>query len=450
MSFCSHSSQADNWPGWRGPTGSGVSTDTNLPLEWDSVKNIRWKVRLPGPSNSTPIVWENKVFLNQATKEGDRQLHCYNRLTGEFIWKKSVPAEYREPKHPANPYCQASPVTDGERVINFYGSPGIYCYDLDGKKLWHRKFGKLDHMFGQGPSPVIYKDLCIMIYGPSTEEYVIALNKKTGETVWKMDIPKPRIPLEVMQRLRQMGRKKRKSPGKKSKTTNGEAAGKQKKKRQKRPPLGSTRATNPGGIWATPLIVRVHDRDEMIMSFPHVVAAYDPATGKQLWECKGNSYQILASPCFGDGLLAVTGGAEMVLRIGGQGDVTKKNRLWYREQGKGCIGSAVIFQGHIYFQDMRGIMYCYELKTGKTVWRKRLANAGRSQGSWSSVMLGDGKIYAINKSGDVFVMKAAPKFVLLATNSFGEGETTNASIIAAHGDLFVRTDKALWCVRSQK
>ena len=180
---------AGNWPAWRGPAGSGRSDD-DAPLKWSATENVRWRTPLPGHGNSTPIVWGSRVFLTQAIEQEHRRtLMCFNRSDGTLRWQSGVTYAEDEPTHRSNPYCAASPVTDGERVIAFFGSAGLFCFDLDGKELWRRDLGKITHMGGYGASPVLHGNLCILNFGPGENGALIALNKDSGEVVWRVETP---------------------------------------------------------------------------------------------------------------------------------------------------------------------------------------------------------------------------------------------------------------------
>ena len=182
---------AGNWPGWRGPNQNGVSLDKNLPAKWSTNENVRWRVALPERGNSSPVVWGDRVFVTQAiTADHRRTIMCFDKATGKQLWQSGITYEDRESTQNANPYCSATPVTDGERVIASFGSAGLYCCDVEGKKLWHRELGKMNHMFGNASSPIIYGDLCFFYFGPDEKSRLIALNKKTGETMWEVQPPK--------------------------------------------------------------------------------------------------------------------------------------------------------------------------------------------------------------------------------------------------------------------
>ncbi|MSU21069.1 MAG: serine/threonine protein kinase [Pedosphaera sp.] len=408
------SALAGNWPAWRGPDGSGVTKETKLPIRWSATENVRWKLPLPGPGNSSPIVWENRVFIAQAVEaEGRHTVMCVDRTTGKQMWQSGPVHKEKEQSHDMNPQCSASPVTDGERVIAWFGSAGVYCYDFAGKEIWHRDLGKQSHEWGYGASPVLNGNLCILNFGPGERAFLIALDKTTGQTVWQVDVP-------------QIAPKER---------TDG-FAGKEK---------GAI------GSWSTPIIVRANGRDELVMSYPDRVRGFDPSTGKELWHCDGLNPLVYTSPLYGEGLVVAMGGfygSHLAVKPGGKGDVTASNRVWHQVKGKSGIGTGVINDGYIY--NMYGsIVACSELKTGKIVWEERVQGSGANSDSWSSMVLSGDKIYFLNQSGDTVVLRASPKFEKIAINSLG-GETANSSIAVSNGDIIIRTHKHLWCISSSK
>src|SRR6266446_5207910 len=183
---------AENWPEWRGPQGTGVSSEKDFPLKWSTNQNVRWRVDLPGPGNSSPIIWGQRVFVTQAVqKENRRTVLCFDRSSGKLLWQSGVTYAEPEPTQESNPYCAGTPATDGKHVFACFGSAGIYAYDFDGKEAWHRDLGKLNHMFGNAVSPVLHGDLCIVNFGPDPKARLVALNKKSGEIAWEAEPPKP-------------------------------------------------------------------------------------------------------------------------------------------------------------------------------------------------------------------------------------------------------------------
>jgi len=403
------------WPAWRGPDGLGTVPEKNLPARWSTTENVRWKIPLPDRGNSTPAVWGDKVFITQAIeKDHIRSLMCFSRRDGKLLWQKSVTYTAKEESHKDNPPCSASPVVDGERVIVCHASAGAFCYDFNGRELWKRDLGRQEFEWGSGSSPVLHGDTCILYFGPGKGAHLIALDKKTGKTLWKYDEPK----IEV------------------GKRTDG------------------FRGEEPGIIctYSTPIVVRAGGRDELLMSFPRYLRAFDPKTGKELWSCDGLNPLVYTSPIHGEGVVVAMGGFfgnTIAVKTGGSGDVTGTHRLWQSERTKAGIGSGVIHDGHIYILNSGGIAECIELKTGKTIWTERAKGDGPKSDSWSSMVLAGDRIYILNQSGDCVVLKASPKFEVIGANSVGN-EMCNASLAVSDGDLFIRTHKHLWCIAETK
>ena len=395
--------RADNWPAWRGPTGQGFSAEKNLPTKWSATENVKWKVALPDAGNSTPVVWGDKIFLTQATEKGKkRSLLCLNRKDGSTVWEKTVAFDGKEVIHGTNTYCAASPVTDGERVVAFHGSAGMYCYDFAGKELWKKEFGPCDHIWGSAASPVIYKDLVIHNFGPHAKVFLVALKKTDGTEVWRNDEQK---------------------------------------------------ASDYIGSWSTPVVAKAGDRTELVMSWPAQVKSYEPETGKPLWSCKGLEKEgggdrlTYASALVSDKYVfaaAGYGGAAIGVKTGGTGDVTETHRLWRAAKNPQRIGSGVIVGDHAYVVNEPGVV-CIDLKTGKQAWDKPITG-----GAWGSIVHADGKLYLTSQRGETLVFAAKPdEYEEIAANKL-DGSTTRASIVPSDGELFIRTYQHLWCIAAKK
>jgi len=398
---------AGNWPAWRGAEGTGVANENGLPPKWSATENVRWKVPLPEAGNSTPVVWGNRIFLTQPAGKDKRTLMCLDRKTGKMLWQKAVTGQPNEDTHDTNPYCSATPVTDGERVIVWYGSAGMHCYDFDGKELWKREFPKIDHEWGYGSSPLIEGDLCIFYHGPGENSRLMAVNKKTGKTVWEAQDP------PIQKRARTDGFRGQEQKG-------------------------------IVGSFASPIVVN----KELIMVYPQMICAFDPKTGKELWRCDGLNELIYTSPIAGDGVVVAMGGflgTSVAVKQGGKGDVTETHRLWTSVRTKNRLGSGVIKDGYVYVLNTEAIAECIELKTGKSLWQERVTAVGPKSSSWSSMVLAGDHIYVLNQSGDTVVMKAAPKFEIVGVHSIGN-ELTNASHALSDGEIFIRTHQHLWCI----
>ncbi len=393
---CTAAAAADNWPAWRGPTGQGHCAEKGLPTTWGPTENIKWKVPLAHPGNSTPVVWGDRIFLTMANKGGSvRSLLCFARADGKHLWKSDVRYTAKERNWTQDWYCNASPVTDGERVVVSHGSAGMYCYDFQGKELWKRTdLGKFDHQFGNAASPVLYNDLCILWCGPNEKvgrNYLLAVNKQTGKTVWQRD--------------------------------------------------------EKAGSWVTPVVAQVEGRDQLLYCADFKFRSVDPKDGKPLWSCDGLTIYVYTSPLYSakhNSAVAMSGfnGAALAVNLGGSGNITK-DRLWLHPKNIQRVGSGVLVDDHVYIMEESGVPHCYELQTGKEVWKvaKRPTTL-----NWGSMVHADGKIYVMARDGTTFIFKAGPKYELLATNRLSPGETTNSSPAISNGDIFLRTNQHLWCV----
>jgi len=422
-------SSADNWPAWRGETGQGTCNEKGVPLTWSAKENVRWKVKLPDTGSSTPIVWGDRIFLTQASdkdkwppkggKGGQggpsvarkRSLMCLDRADGALKWQKDVIYDELESTHPTNPFCSASPVTDGERVIVSHGSAGMFCYDFTGKELWKFELGKLEHDWGNASSPVLYGDLVILWCGPGERVFLVAVNKKTGAKIWQHDEP-------------------------------------------------ATEAKDYVGSWSTPIIVKVNGQDQLILGTAKTpksndpkngaLKGIDPKTGKELWACAGLGPCVYSSPLFTrtpqgeDIAVQFSGfsGPALAVKLGGAGDITK-DRLWHHAKANPQrIGSGVIVGEHIYMLGENGTPQCFELKTGKEVWEVKERPGG---GAWGSMVHADGRLYICSRDGSTMIFAADPKkFELLATNRLNEH--VDASIVISNGDVLIRSFKHLWCI----
>lgn len=394
---CSAVTAAADWPAWRGPDGQGHCSEKNLPVKWSKTENVKWKVSLPAPGNSTPIISGDKILLTQANQGGTvRGLMCLARADGMLLWQQDVSYPEKETNWNPNWYCNASPTTDGERVVVSLASAGMYCFDFAGKELWKRTdLGKFEHVYGNGSSPVLYGDLAILWCGPNQagngRNDLLAVDKKTGETVWEHQ--------------------------------------------------------EKGGSWGTPLITKVNGQDQLILGVPYKLKGFDPKTGGELWSCDGLTQLVYTSPLYADGVAVAMsgyGGSALAVKLGGTGDITK-DRLWHHPRNIQRVGSGIIVGEHVYILEETGVPHCFELKTGNEVWEVKTRPGGSS---WSSMIAAEGRLYVLTKQGDTFVFAASPKYELLETNRLGE--STNASIAVADGELFIRTDKHLWCISEKK
>lgn len=390
---------AGDWPQWRGPTGNGVGDEEHVPLTWSKTENVKWRVALPGPGNSSPIVVGEQVFLTCANQSGqERNLISFDRNTGEVLWSRSVEFDSDEATHKTNPQCSPSPVSDGERVVAWFGSAGLFCYDLNGQEIWSKDLGTFEHIWGTGTSPVIFDDKVILSAGPGLRAFVIAVDKRTGEEVWRRDI-KDSVSEEI----------------------------------------GQFR-----GSWSTPVFHKVGERDLMFLSLPLRLHVIDPQSGQDVWTCDGGSELVYTSPLVNDEIAVVMcgfHGPAFAVRHGGMGDVTETHRIWLtQEKNPQRIGTGMIVGEHIFINNEDGLIWCMELTSGEVLWRERL-----SAKSWSSMTWIADRIYVSDQKGTTYVIAPNPEGLeVLARNELGE--PTNSSLAFSEGQVFARTSEFLYCV----
>lgn len=394
---------AADWLQFRGPGGSGIAEEKSAPVEWGPDKNILWRAELPDPGNSSPVVSAGKVFITVAAEEGRRRsLLCFDRKTGEQLWERTVEYDKEEPTHKTNPYAGSSPACDGERVVVWHSSAGMYCYDYSGNLLWNVDLGEFIHIWGYGASPIFYQDLVINNCGPGERTFLIALDKRTGKEVWR---------------------------------TNEEGGDSG---------LGEGRRKWIGS-WSTPIIAKIDGRDQLVVSFPRHVKSYDPRTGQMIWECAGLGDLVYTSAVVGDDVIVAMGGYHgpaIGLKPGGQGNITEKAQLWRQDRrNPQRIGSGVIIDGLMYMANTDGTVECLDPRTGEQKWKDRLSGGSL----WGSIVAVGDNLYVTSQRGDTVVFKANPeKLEEIAVNSLREN--SNSTIAVSDGQIFLRTFKALYCI----
>lgn len=406
------SAAADHWPSWRGADMNGHCKEKNLPTQWSADgTNVKWKVPLPGPGMSTPIVWGERVFITQSLDLAGHQraVICFDRKDGKELWRGVTDyadneSTYAGERH----FCSASPTTDGERVVASFGSVGLVCYDFAGKLLWRRDLGKCEQIWGNAASPTIHENLVIHNFGPGERTFLIAVDKRTGKDVWKVDIPDGRY---------------------------------------------GTSNVDWTGSWSTPVIARGKSGDELIITWPGAVVAYEPKTGKERWRCGGLGKLVYTSPLITPDIIVAMsgfGGPYLAMKRenanapAARGDVTETHRLWREERAQQRVGSGVVVGDHVYILNDPGTMQCLELKTGKTLYNERIGT-----GSWGSMVYADGKLFVINRQGETFILAAKPDAPeVLQRNALNE--KCQSSPAFSNGELFIRTYQHLWCIGEKK
>ena len=389
---------AENWPRWRGPRGNAVSTDAPLPVRWSQTQNVLWKVEIPGEGSSSPIVWDDHVFVTSSLEGGFRRVvHCLAVDTGRTLWRREVEDEDPEVTSSMTGHAASTPVTDGRHVVAFFGNAGVVCYDTQGRLLWHRDFGQFESELGLATSPIIDGQRVILTCDhdgsrfTSFDSFLIALDLETGTPRWKTDRP------------------------------------------------GLFRS------WSTPILVPgAAGRRELIINAQEELRAYAPETGELLWQVRGMTGWVTPSPVFAHGLIFATSGSDgpaMAVRPGGTGDVTESHVVWGHPRGAPYVCSPVAYGGHLYVHSEQGILRCYDAKTGALEYRQRLG--GRFI---ASPVAGDGKLYLTNDAGTTYVVRAGADFKLLAKNPLEQYSLASPAI--ADGTLYLRTEKHLYAIRS--
>jgi outer membrane protein assembly factor BamB len=399
-----------NWPAWRGPGGNGVSAEKNLPIKWSPSENIAWKLALPQWSGATPVIWGDTIFLNVAEADLDSlSLWAVSRTNGEVLWKKPLSKGNNQQRK--QNMSSPSPVTDGTTVWVMTGTGFLKAFDFKGTELWMRDiqkdYGRFGLNWGYANSPLLHDgDLFVpVLHGMKTDDpsYLLRIDGKTGKTEWRVERPTKAI---------------RESPD----------------------------------AYITPALARVGKGFEIILNGGDVVTGHDPATGEELWRADGlnpdnnPAYRIVASPVtHNDIVVAPTRERPMlILKAGGRGDVTTSHKLWEFQNGPD-VPTPVTDGTYLYVVNDRGIAYCLELASGKTIYGPERLTPGTYS---ASPVLADGKIYITNEDGIVSVYRAGPKFEILSENEMDD--YTLSSIAVKDGQLFLRTRNWLWVIGQRR
>jgi outer membrane protein assembly factor BamB len=404
----SASLSAENWPQWRGPSLNGISQETNLPLRWTTTENVAWKLAMPAWSGSTPIVWDDRIFLNVA--EGrDLYLWCVDRATGTLRWKRILSGgNVRMRKQNMS---SPSPVTDGTGVWAMTGTGVIKAFDMDGREIWTRDiqgdYGEFGLQWGYGSSPLLYHDSLYVqvLHGMLTDDpsYLLRVSKANGRTIWRVERPT------------------------------------------------SARRESPDA-YTTPALLRYGNAVEILVTGGDVVTGHHPDDGRELWRAEGlnpdndGSQRLVASPVVhGETIIAPSRERPLLaLRPGGRGDVTRSHLAWSFNNGPD-VPTPVTDGTYLYLINDRGIMWCLEVATGRVVYGpQRLPNATYS----GSAILADGRIYITNEDGVTVVVQAGPTFALLAENDLGE--YTLSSPAVSDGQIFIRTEAFLYAIGQRR
>ncbi|MGK0240599.1 MAG: outer membrane protein assembly factor BamB [Candidatus Pelagisphaera sp.] len=397
--------QADNWSEWRGADGDGFSDESTAPLKWSDRQNVLWKAELPAPGNSSPIVFGDRVFITCANDDGtERSLMAFNRKSGALLWKRSKEHLEPDPTHPTNPWCAASPATDGESVFTWDGSVGAAAYDYSGKLLWQRDLGAFVHQWGHGSSPRLYKDMVIIFGGPGPRVLLTALDKKTGETIWEKNLS--HIGSEPEELI---------------------------------------------GSFATPFIWQNGKRTELLLPLPGYLASFDPDTGKEIWRCDGLGPLAYSDAMVGQGvILAFSGfkGPSFGMRVPGEserGNLTKSHRIWLNGVSEQRVGSGVIVGDRFYLCGRKGPLKCGDIKTGEILWIHDLGEQ-----AWGAISHVQNRLYLTDQTGVTHIFKPGDRFDPIEQNTLAKEDRGNATIAFSDGQLFLRTHSHLYAIEDAR
>jgi hypothetical protein len=385
---------AENWPGWRGPRGDGISRETNVPTQWDPA-NALWKVAVPGIGHASPIVWGDRVITVTALPEKkDRILVCFDRATGKLLWQQTVVNGPLEAIHPENSYASGTPVTDGKRVyVNFRVGDEIVAaaHDItDGKQIWLVRPGTHAGEWGFSNVPVLYKDKVIVDGDSKGDSFLIALSRDDGRTLWRIARP------------------------------------------------------NHGITYSAPFLREMAGRVQLVQCGDRCVTGFDPETGKPYWTVKVAAEEFVATPAYSEKAGLIFASTSYPVRIlfaikpDGRGDVTKTHVAWQDKQGSPYLPSPLIWGDYLISHNFAGVLYCFEAASGKVVWHEKL---GRHH---ASPVIVEGLIFFIDDKGTVNVIKPGAKFERVA--QYELGEPCYASPAISDGQVFLRGFEHLFCI----
>ncbi len=397
------------WPRFRGPDALGRGIGAQAPLSWSESENLLWKTKLPGAGSSCPIVWGDRIFLTCYTgdeKSLQRRVICVHRATGKIRWEEAVENERSEDPYNGflteHGYATNTPVTDGEQLFVFLGKSGVLAYSMDGKEQWRVDVGAESgsRRWGSGASLLLYNDLLI-VNASEESQSIYALDKATGEERWKVESSR----LELCYNT-------------------------------------PTLAKSPNGS------------DELIVPTPEELWSLNPETGKLRWYATiplGSN--ISPSALVEDGIVYIYGGRRpggaVAVRMGGKGDVTDTHIVW-TSRDSSYVATPLLHDGRLFWASDRGQAFCVDAATGKTLYRERLDLRSGGRPVYASPVLSGDRIIVPSRYDGVFVFSAGPEFKQLAVNKFDSDDSQfNATPALVDGELFLRSDKYLYCVRAE-
>lgn len=400
LSVC-RSLPAENWTRFRGENGQGYSSETDLPLNWSATENVKWKTAIPGGGWSSPIVFEDRVFVTTATEEGAScRILCVDREGGKILWNREVHRQVPGPKRAQNSYATPTPVTDGERVYAVFSDGAVVAVDFSGGTVWKSTEVDFHSLHGLGASPILVNDQLVMPFdGSSREEatvgwkkpwdqaVVIAFDKFTGEVRWR---------------------------GKRGESRVGHV---------------------------TPIVV--DDGAQLVSAAGDRVQGFDVATGERLWSVYSQGEGVTPSPVVGNGVLFTSSGFEAptirAIRLGGDGDVTDSHIVWEQRRGVPALASPLLVSPYLYTISRENILHCIDEASGEVVWLERLEGT-----HWASPIYADGRIYILSEEGVTRVLEPGDEYKEIARNELNE--KCLATMAVSEGQFFIRGVEHLYCI----
>jgi outer membrane protein assembly factor BamB len=395
---------AENWPCFRGPSRQGISHEKGVPLKWSENSNINWKTPIPGEGWSSPIVFDDRVFVTAATEKATSfRVLCLDRSSGTILWNKHAIRQKPGHKQRFNSYASSTPATDGQKVYAVACDGSIAALTMDGAIAWtnhdHEHFSE----HGLAVSPILYKDLLIVAFDGSSsgpdrklgwqkpwdKAVIMALDKNTGKIRWE---------------------------GKR----------------------GLSCVAH-----VTPQILRENGKDQLVSAAGNVIQGFDPATGQRIWTASSPGEGVVPSVVIGDGLIFAASGfgdtAIRVVRTGGQGDVTDTHIAWSSTKDVPKVPSMLYVKPNLFLITETGVTKCLKASTGEEIWRERLRNKYSASPIWA-----EGRIYFLSEKGKTTVIEAGPEFKILAENELNE--KCCASPAVSNKQLFIRSEHNLFCI----
>ena len=431
--FANAADEQQNWPQWRGPLGRGVAPNATPAREWSETNNIRWKVAVPGSGTATPAVWGDRVFVltaiqmpkpaektntpaTTAEPAGGRPrgtslpeapsdsyqfvVICLDRKTGKTVWQKTACETIpHEGHHQDHGYASASPVTDGKHLLAYFGSRGLYCYDMQGNLKWSKDFGHMRtrKTFGEGSSPALHGNTVIVNWDDEGDnDFIVALNKETGEELWR----KPR---------------------------------------------------NEGTGWSTPLIVEHDGKMQVVVNATGKVRSYDLKTGAEIWNCGGQTPNAIPSPVSDKGLLIAMSGfngkAIRAIKLGATGELDgTESVVWKHDKNTPYVPSPLLVDDLLYFvSGNNGMLSCFNATNGTPNFEAERLDG--IFGIYASPVAAAGHVYVLGRDGTCLVLKQGPKLEIVSRNKLSD--KTDSSIAIAGNDLFIRGHENLYCIAAE-